>query len=248
MPTPTLKLFLTLVFSSLLMLFLSACTGNLSPHPALRVHPRTENRSLSVAEKEPGTLPNLQKKSEPPPKKTEPPPKETERPHLSPAADPDLLFYSEYSERLGLLLDGSENKELLKAIEQWMGTPYQWGGCSEIGIDCSCLVKLIYEDVYGISLNRTSLFIYRYDLVPVAQDELREGDIIFFQIKRKPVSHMGIYLKNNRFVHASQSRGVTISDLNRRYFRKHFVFAGRPAREGSTASAQLALNDLVVVN
>ncbi len=158
------------------------------------------------------------------------------------------MFYSENSKRLGLLLDGSENKELLKAIEEWMGTPYQWGGCSEIGIDCSCLVKQIYEDVYGISLNRTSLFIYKYDLVPVAQDEMREGDIIFFQIKRKPVSHMGIYLKNDRFVHASQSQGVTISDLNRRYFRKHFVSAGRPARQGATASAQLDLNDLVVVN
>jgi len=229
-----------MVFSGLLMLFLCACAGNLSPNPALRVHLRSENPSLSVTEKRPILSPNLRKETEPTPKEQKKPP--------PPPADPDLLFYSEYSKRLGLLLDGSENKELLKAIEQWMGTPYQWGGCSQLGIDCSCLVKQIYEDVYGVSLNRTSVFIYKYDLVPVAQEDLREGDIVFFQIKRKPVSHMGIYLKNNRFVHASQSRGVTISDLNRRYFRKHFVSAGRPARQGSTASAQLDLNDLVVVN
>lgn len=241
MPTNTFKSYSPVVFSSLLMFLLISCTGNLSPHPVLRVNADSENRSLALTEKKPAPSPSL-------PKKTEPPSTKTDRPNLPPAVGPDALFYSEYAERLGLLLDGSENKELLKAIEEWMGTPYQWGGCSEIGIDCSCLVKLIYEDVYGISLNRTSLFIYKYDLVPVAKDELREGDIIFFQIKRKPVSHMGIYLKNNRFVHASQSRGVTISDLNRRYFQKHFVFAGRPAREESTVSAQLALNDLVVVN
>lgn len=231
----------------LLVLFLTSCTGNFVQTQSLSAHNRHLQTEIELREKIPAEKIPASPKSLPP-EITAPPPNEKDAVPAPAPVDPNRLFYSEYSNRLGIPLDGTENKELLMAIDQWMGAPYQWGGCSEIGVDCSCLVKLIYEDVYGISLNRTSLFIYKYDLVQVEPDQLREGDIVFFQIKRKPVSHMGIYLKDNLFFHASQSKGVTISNLNRRYFQKHFVYAGRPILAEMNSAPQLALNDLVVVN
>ncbi len=173
---------------------------------------------------------------------------------------PFLLEVFSFSERLDIPLDGTENPKLLAEIDRWLGTPYQWGGCSEIGIDCSCLIRNIYEAVYDVQINRTSLTIYQNDLTPVAPEALREGDIVCFETDRSPVSHVGLYLKDHKFVHASQSRGVMVSDLREPYFRKRFVSGGRvlmAAREeeDETAAAvetaeevQLVLKDLVVLN
>lgn len=139
----------------------------------------------------------------------------------------DLQFYSRYSKRLGIRLDGTENKELIMAIDDWMGAPFKWGGCSKSGVDCSCFVKLVYEDVYGIVLNRTSRSIFYNDLVPVKKQALQEGDILSFKMKGDVISHIGIYLKDNKFVHVSRSKGVMISNINRRYYRTRFFSAGR---------------------
>ncbi len=136
------------------------------------------------------------------------------------------LFYTEYSETLGLELEGTEDPHLIMAIEEWLGTPYRLGGCSKNGIDCSCLVKTIYETVYGLSLPRTSGEINR-EIVPVEVDELKTGDILCFRTRGRRISHIGIYLRDNKFVHASRSYGVTIGDLTSQYFQKRFVTAGR---------------------
>jgi cell wall-associated NlpC family hydrolase len=141
--------------------------------------------------------------------------------------NPDPKFYSKYSKKLGIGFDGTEDKELIMAVDNWLGTRYKWGGCSRRGIDCSCFVQAVYRDVYGIELNRTSKAIFYNDLVPVRKKELRQGDIICFKMKGDRISHIGIYLKDNKFAHVIRKTGVTIGDLSARYYKKRFFGAGR---------------------
>lgn len=131
-----------------------------------------------------------------------------------------------YSRKLGLKLDGTENQQLLGAISKWFGSPYRMGGCSKGGVDCSCFVKSVYEDVYGIELTRTSRSMYQR-AAKVRKGELQEGDLIYFKIRGRRISHVGIYLGDNKFVHSSRSYGVVIDDLNAPYYKKRFVSGGR---------------------
>ncbi len=143
----------------------------------------------------------------------------------------DREFYETYSKKLGIAFDGTENKDLLMAVDEWLGTPYRWGGCSKDGVDCSCLVKSIYESVYGVILNRTSARIVNDDLTRVKKTELREGDILSFKMKDNRISHIGIYLKDNKFVHVSRKKGVKINDVRNTYYRKRFYAGGRVIRK-----------------
>lgn len=148
-------------------------------------------------------------------------------PFCRPVRGPDAPFFIAHARKLGLCLDGTENKALLRAVDRWMGTRYRWGGCTRRGIDCSCLVKAIFREAYGIDLHRTSRMIYQNDLTPVPASRLREGDILCFRIESNRISHIGIYLKNGKFVHVSRKRGVKINDLSQPYYRKRFMAGGR---------------------
>jgi len=140
----------------------------------------------------------------------------------------DWSFYSKYSKKWGLAFDGTEDKQLIMAVDEWLGTRYKWGGCSkDDGVDCSCFVKSIYEDVYGIELSRSSSNIFYNDLIPVKKEELQEGDLICFKSKKDRISHIGLYLKDDKFVHASRTRGVIIDDLNSEYYKQRFFSGGR---------------------
>lgn len=139
----------------------------------------------------------------------------------------DIEFYSKYSKKFGIHFNGTENKRLLMAIDQWLGTPYRLGGCSKKGIDCSCLVKQIYKDVYDIDLYRTSHHIFQNNTDIIDRSQLKEGDILSFRTTGRRISHIGIYLKDDKFVHTSRKNGVMISDLKEAYFRDRFLAAGR---------------------
>ncbi|MGE0086530.1 MAG: C40 family peptidase [Desulfococcaceae bacterium] len=173
---------------------------------------------------------------------------ETESAEKKSVPQPDMQFYRQYSRKLGIELDGTENRKLIMAVAEWIGTPYLWGGCSKDGVDCSCLIKNIYEKVYGIELRRTSIMICSEDIVPVEEHKLREGDIICFSMKKNDISHVGLYLKDNKFVHASLSGGVRISSLQRKYFKKRMLMAGRAIRPLQISIAKLSIGELVVVN
>ncbi|MEE4356246.1 MAG: C40 family peptidase [Desulfococcaceae bacterium] len=160
----------------------------------------------------------------------------------------DSGFYRRYSKKLGIPLEGTENKKLLKSVAKWMGTPYLWGGCSDRGIDCSCLIKNIYAEVYGMDLNRTSLQLCSEDFRPVDTKNLKEGDIICFDMEKNGISHVGMYLKNNKFVHASLSKGVRISNLQKNYYQKRLVMAGRAVSSGEMKMAKLSIGELLIVN
>jgi lipoprotein Spr len=120
------------------------------------------------------------------------------------------------------------NGKLLSFMDYWYGAPYHYGGSSRDGIDCSAFAFLLMSSVYGVAvMPRTSK--EQYDASHhIRRDELREGDLVFFHTlgKRRAVTHVGVYLRNNKFIHASIS-GVMISDMNDGYYDKHFIGAGR---------------------
>src|SRR5882724_9961692 len=128
-----------------------------------------------------------------------------------------------------------QNAELLEGIDEWYGTRYLMGGTSKKGIDCSAFVGAIYAAVYGMSLPRTARYQYQVSR-RIPRTELKEGDLLFFNT-RGGVSHVGIYLQNNKFVHASVSKGVTISDMFEPFYLQHFIGAGRVVNKQPSTAA-----------
>jgi lipoprotein Spr len=155
----------------------------------------------------------------------------------SPAIKKDLfsasVFDIETANRLqfkyALLLNTEvemiRNTNLFKIIDEWLGTRYRLGGTSRMGIDCSALMQVFFTALYGISLPRTAKEQFTF-CRRVSRTELQEGDLVFFGTSHG-VSHVGIYLQNNKFAHASTSEGVTISDLFDPYWVKRLVGVGR---------------------
>lgn len=118
------------------------------------------------------------------------------------------------------------NKTLLESVDSWYGVRYRSGGNTKSGVDCSGFSVAVYEAVYGINLPRVSREQYRISR-KISTTELMEGDLLFFNTRGHGVSHVGVYLGNNKFIHASVSKGVMVSGLFEPYFIKRFVGAGR---------------------
>ena len=119
-----------------------------------------------------------------------------------------------------------KKKKLYAFISDWYGVPYKYGGCDKKGTDCSCFVCSLYSSVYQKKLDRKADDM-EANCEKIKESHLKEGDLIFFKIKSKNVSHVGVYLKNNKFVHASSSKGVIINDINDSYYKKYFYCFGR---------------------
>lgn len=111
----------------------------------------------------------------------------------------------------------------------YRGVPYHFGGQSRKGIDCSALIQTAYKQ-WGILLPRTSVEQYKKGVV-VPKAQMRPGDLVFFKnTYKRGVSHVGIYLGDNQFVHASSGRKqVTVSSLNDAYYQNHWAGARRIA-------------------
>ena len=132
-----------------------------------------------------------------------------------------------YEILLGVKVDTMQNLALYNEICTWIGTPYRYSGESMEGIDCSGFVSCIYKKVYEQTLAASSKEIYNENVLPLKQSELREGDLVFFRIRKKSVSHVGIYLGDSLFAHASHKLGVVISSLEEPYYAKYFYKGGR---------------------
>lgn len=130
------------------------------------------------------------------------------------------------AEKLNISEKEVRSKKLYSFISDWYGTPYKYGGCGKSGIDCSCFTGTLYLKVYGKTIGRNASLIHK-ECGKIKTSHLREGDFVFFKIGSRDVGHVGVYLKDNKFVHASTSRGVMISDLEEPYFKKHYYSAGR---------------------
>ncbi len=131
--------------------------------------------------------------------------------------------------RLDIKLGRKDNKKLYKELKRWLGTPYAHAGhtCGE-GTDCSGMVMEVYQTVFGIAMHRNSAKMLEVNCHIIDLDDLREGDLVFFCTSGEGrVSHVGIYLKENKFVHASSSRGVVVDDLRQNYWATHFHAAAR---------------------
>ncbi|MBW6497848.1 MAG: C40 family peptidase [Bacteroidales bacterium] len=151
--------------------------------------------------------------------------RETSRPTASPTAD--RAFYQEHSQKLGYQLNGTEDPILIREVSSWLGTPHRYAGNTRQGADCSGFVIEVFRAVYQTSLPRSSSDMASHTR-NISKAQLREGDLVFFRTSGgRKVSHVGIYLSNNKFIHVSSTRGVMVSDLDEPYFVRTFAKAGR---------------------
>jgi len=142
------------------------------------------------------------------------------------ACSPSIRYGSKNPEHESRATNQTSDK-LDRFIQEWIGAPYMLGGVGKDGIDCSGFTHLLYESVYRISLPRQAEDQFKQGYT-IQESALRPGDLVFFKnIRRTGIDHVGVYVGEKRFVHASTSAGVTISGLDEEYYRKRFVGARR---------------------
>ncbi len=133
-----------------------------------------------------------------------------------------------YSILLNSPVEELTDGKMISFIEDWYGTRYKYGGNDKNGVDCSAFVQTFVFTMYGLMLPRTSAQQYQ-NSKRLRKDELEEGDLVFFKTRGRKagVSHVGVYLRNNKFVHASTSGGVMINDISEGYYSSHYAGGGR---------------------
>ncbi|MGZ4117492.1 MAG: C40 family peptidase [Bacteroidia bacterium] len=119
-----------------------------------------------------------------------------------------------------------DNVKLYSFIDEWYGVPYKYGGNNKKGIDCSNFASTLYSTVYLKPLTGSSSSIFTQCKV-VSKNNLEEGDLVFFKIDGDNISHIGVYLQNNKFVHATTKKGVMVDDLDEDYYKKYYYKGGR---------------------
>ncbi|SDX87728.1 C40 family peptidase [Nitrosomonas sp. Nm33] len=129
-----------------------------------------------------------------------------------------------FSEQPNIQNDDKTSSHSIKNIlyenyRKWQGVRYRFGGLSQDGIDCSGLVHVVYKKGLGKELPRTASQQSRLGKV-ISKNDLKSGDLVFFKTKRS--NHVGIYLENRKFIHASRTRGVTISRLDNNYWKSKY--------------------------
>lgn len=116
------------------------------------------------------------------------------------------------------------NNEILSSLElevdRWLGVPHKWGGTTIDGIDCSALVQNVFRSAFAFGVPRTTAEQARIGK-RIPTSEIMPGDLVFFTIDAK-TRHVGVYLGNYEFLHASSSAGVTVSRIDAAYWREHF--------------------------
>ena len=141
----------------------------------------------------------------------------------------DIQFSGSLKERYAAVLGVSKtrlvNERLYKFIDSWIGVPHRSGGMDKRGIDCSGFTSILQDEVYNQSVPRVARQMAE-QVKRKYEEELKEGDLVFFDFDGQKFSHVGVYLMNNKFVHTSTSKGVIISDLKDPWYYKYFSRAG----------------------
>lgn len=153
---------------------------------------------------------------------------------FSAKAQSDSLDYSylsfnklyDYFKNKQINLLDSYKPDLYFEVFDWLGTPYRLGGKSKNGIDCSALVASVFNKIFGTNLSGAVGDIYK-KCTDISKSDLIEGDLVIFNIRGRYMSHIGIYLQNNKFIHATVHGGVMVNDLDDPYYKGYFYKAAR---------------------
>jgi cell wall-associated NlpC family hydrolase len=124
------------------------------------------------------------------------------------------------------VVDGTES--LINNAMQLIGVRYRWGGNTpQSGLDCSGFVRYVFNDTFGFLLPRKSAQMSQVGL-EIGKDELRPGDLVFFNTMRHAFSHVGIYVGDNKFIHApSKGKSIRVDDMTKAYWEKRYNGARR---------------------
>lgn len=124
---------------------------------------------------------------------------------------------------------GLSEQRFENEVKKYLGIPYRRGGASKKGMDCSGFARTVYDRLLGIDLPHNSTDQFRFsELEKIDSRELQTGDLIFFANKKKKrINHVGVYLSDGQFIHASSSLGITVSSLDDKYWKRRFVGSKR---------------------
>lgn len=233
---------LTIGLCSLLAFTSCRSISKLSAKDSAAANTRLTKKSNSPAKREfldqievtPGSVVNpYHNTAGTPTKKTEPVTRTTKRTDTKPDGQMTTvnietanMLQLKYAIIMDATVEKLTNIPLLEVIDKWWGTKYCMGGITDNCIDCSAFTQIIMRDVYQQNLPRTAQEQFN-TADRIELEDLREGDLIFFNTGGKDISHVGVYLLNNKFVHAATSGGVMISDLNDIYWQTKYRGAGR---------------------
>lgn len=137
----------------------------------------------------------------------------------------------------------SISDSLINNSKQYIGTPYVFGAKSPVkGFDCSGFSQYVFEKI-GVTIPRTTREQYKIG-ESIGKEDLIKGDLVFFETYRSGPSHLGIYIENNKFIHASTSRGVTISSLDESYWKSRYIGARRVLTNGQVLEVEKVFDDV----
>lgn len=127
------------------------------------------------------------------------------------------------------IANNDPNMPLFAESSLWLGVPYRYGGNTKSGTDCSGFVGQIYGRIYNKRLERSSNDQAQKNVTKIGKGSLKTGDLVFFSTAKrsKKINHVGIFLKNGYFVHASTSKGVIVSHLEEDYYKRTWSKGGR---------------------
>jgi lipoprotein Spr len=154
-------------------------------------------------------------------------------PHAKDPLHEKILAFKRSGAEKRINTDHYNIEGIIGYAESLLGTPHAMGGYSTAGLDCSGLVKLVHAQ-FDVALPHSSHEQGRYGTIISAGEELKRGDLVFFHSTYSTpnlITHAGIYLGENKFIHTSTSRGVSISVLDSGYWQDHYLFATRLATE-----------------
>ena len=141
-----------------------------------------------------------------------------------------------YAQLTDMEVENIADSYLFNFIEDWWAVRYVFGGTTKRGVDCSAYTGHLYKNVLGIELPRTARLQYAFS-ARVNRMDLKEGDLVFFNTIGG-VSHVGVYVGNDRFTHSSCSKGVTISSLNDPYYSRKYIGGGRVFKQQQLETAK----------
>lgn len=134
------------------------------------------------------------------------------------------------------------NSKLDETIAPLVGIKYKYGGTTTNGFDCSGFTSYVFRKL-GLELPRSSKEQYNVG-VKIAKEDLQPGDLVFFNTSGKGVSHVGIYVGDGKFAHASTSKGVTFTAMTDKYYAKRYLGARRVM---DAATYQALATDLTII-